>query len=155
MIINWDKSRWRSFPITQQPVWGDATAYLDVMKQLNSLPALVFAGESRTLKRELAEAALGRAFVLQAGDCAETFVQCHGPTIHNLLKVILQMAVILTYAGEKKVVKIGRIAGQYAKPRSTDYEIIDGDRIQAYRGDMVNSAEPSLAARIPNPRRML
>ena len=133
----WTKSSWRSFPARQQPLWPDSRACEDTLKKLSYLPALVFAGESRSLKQDLAEALEGKAFVLQAGDCAEDFSRCHGPFIHNLLKVILQMSVIITYAGERKVVKIGRIAGQYAKPRSFDTEKIGNLIIPSYRGDMV------------------
>ncbi len=151
----WSKTSWRNFPIQQQPVWPDTALRDKVLKKIARLPSLVFAGESRSLKELLAEASEGKAFVLQAGDCAEDFNRCHGPLIHNLLKVILQMSIILTYAGEKKVVKIGRIAGQYAKPRSSPTESI-GDRvIPSYRGDMVNSPEPTLRARTPDPQRML
>jgi 3-deoxy-7-phosphoheptulonate synthase len=96
------------------------------------------------LQKQLAAAIQGKAFILQAGDCAEDFARCHGPSIHDVLKVILQMAIVIAYAGEKKVVKVGRIAGQYAKPRSSDTETIDGQKIPVYRGDMVNSPEPTL-----------
>ena len=151
----WTKSSWRSFTAQQQPLWPDARACEDTLKKLAHLPALVFAGESRSLKKNFAEVLEGKAFVLQAGDCAEEFSRCHGPDIHNLLKVILQMSIILTYAGEKKVVKIGRIAGQYAKPRSSDTEMVDGQKIPSYRGDMVNSPDPTLEGRMPDPRRLL
>ena len=151
----WTKFTWRSFPIKQQPAWPDKGVCEDTLKRLSGLPALVFAGETRMLKQQLAEALEGKAFVLQAGDCAEDFSRCHGPLIHNLLKVILQMSVIITYAGERKVVKIGRIAGQYAKPRSSDTEAIGALVIPSYRGDMVNSPEPTLEARTPDPRRIL
>ena len=99
----WTKTSWRDFTIQQQPVWPDQTARDAVLQKISQLPALVFAGESRALTQLLAEASEGRAFVLQAGDCAEDFLRCHGPMIHDLLKVILQMSIILTYAGEKKV----------------------------------------------------
>jgi len=152
---SWKKSSWRAFPAKQQPLWPDRHAAEEVLKKISHLPALVFAGESRSLKQELAEVLDGRAFVLQAGECSEDFSRCHGPYIHNLLKVILQMSVIITYAGEKKVVKIGRLAGQYAKPRSMDTEKV-GDRIvSSYRGDMINSPEPTPEARVPDPKRML
>lgn len=152
---SWTKSGWRAFPTRQQPAWPDAALCGEVLATLSRLPALVFAGESRSLKRSLAEVIEGNAFVLQAGDCSEEFSRCHGPSIHDLLKVILQMSVILTYAGERKVVKIGRIAGQYAKPRSSDNETVDGRTIPVYRGDMVNGSDPTLEARLPDPRRML
>jgi len=151
----WTKSSWHSFPVCQQPYWPDAVTCEETLKTLSHLPALVFAGETRALKRQLADAVEGKAFALQCGDCAEDFSRCHGPDIHNLLKVILQMSIILAYAGEKRIVRIGRIAGQYAKPRTSDTEIIDGQEIPSYRGDMVNSPEPTLTARTPDPRRML
>ena len=151
----WTRSSWRSFPAKQQPVWPETDVARETLKKISHLPALVFAGESRSLKRNLAEVLEGKAFVLQAGECSEEFSRCHGPYIHNLLKVILQMSVIITYAGEKKVVKIGRMAGQYAKPRSMDTEKIGRKTIPSYRGDMVNSSEPRLEARIPDPKRML
>jgi len=151
----WTKFSWRSFPAQQQPLWPDAHACEDTLKKLSKLPALVFAGESRSLKQQLAEVLEGKAFVLQAGECSEDFSRCHGPCIHDLLKVILQMSIILTYAGEKRVIKIGRIAGQYAKPRSSDTETIGGLVIPSYRGDMVNSPEPTLEARKPDPCRIL
>jgi len=152
---HWTKTSWRSFPIKQQPVWPDADIRDDVLQKIARLPSLVFAGETRSLKKSLAEASKGRAFVLQAGDCAENFSRCHGPLIHNLLKVILQMSIILTYAGEKKVVKIGRLAGQYAKPRSSETETIGDLVLPSYRGDMINSPEPTLEARTPDPKRIL
>ncbi len=151
----WTRSSWRTFPARQQPAWPDAGARDETFKTLAHLPALVFAGESRTLKRNLGEVLEGKAFVLQAGDCSEEFARCHGPSIHDLLKVILQMSVILTYAGERKVVKIGRIAGQYAKPRSSETEVVNERELPVYRGDMVNSPEPTPEARRPDPRRML
>lgn len=151
----WHKSSWHSFPIKQQPQWPDKNELLKILKDLSQLPAIVFAGESRMLKNELAKVSEDKVFLLQGGDCSEDFSGCNGPRIHNLLRVILQMAIILTYVGEKRVVKIGRIAGQYAKPRSADSEIIDGVEIPSYRGDMVNSPEPTLEARTPDPRRIL
>jgi len=151
----WTKSGWRSFEARQQPLWPVGTSYDETLSALSELPPLVFAGESRTLKNQLAQVAEGKAFVLQCGDCAEDFSRCNGPAVRELLKVILQMSVILTYAGEKRVIKIGRIAGQYAKPRSSDTELVNGLEMPSYRGDMVNSPEPTMAARIPDPRRML
>ena len=152
---DWHKSSWRSFPIKQQPVWPDISICEDTFSKLSDLPALVFAGETRDLKKELAEVIEGKALVLQAGDCAEDFSRCNGPRIHDLLKVILKMSIILAYAGEKKIVKIGRMAGQYAKPRSADTETVGELTIPSYRGDMVNRPEPTLEARTPDPRRIL
>lgn len=151
----WTKESWRSFPVLQQPVWPDAGVCSDTLKKISNLPALVFAGETRMLKLQLAEALEGNAFVLQAGDCSEDFSRCNGPRIHDLLKVILKMSIIIAYSGEKKVVKIGRIAGQYVKPRSSDTEKIGTLELPSYRGDMVNSPEPTLEARIPDPHRIL
>jgi len=151
----WSKSNWRSFPVYQQPQWPDKQLLAEELNKVSRLPALVFAGETRALKRQLAEAVEGRAFVLHCGDCAEDFSSCHGPRIHDLLKVILQMSIILAYAGEKQVVRIGRIAGQYAKPRSSDTETINGIEIPSYRGDMVNSPESTPEARMPDPRRIV
>ncbi len=152
---NWKKDGWRAFPAKQQPSWPDAAGRDDVLRKISKLPALVFAGETRALKSDLAEAGRGNAFVLQGGDCAEDFQGCHGPFIHNLLNVILRAAMILSYGGEKRIIKIGRIAGQYAKPRSSDTEKVGGKEIPTYRGDMVNGSEPTLEARTPDPRRML
>ncbi len=152
---DWTKNSWRSFPALQQPVWPEAAVRDESLAKLARLPALVFAGESRSLIQQLADVAAGKAFVLQAGDCSEDFSRCHGPHIHDLLKVILQMSIILAYSGEKKVVKIGRMAGQYAKPRSSDTETVNGIEIPSFRGDMINSAEPTLKARTPDPRRVV
>lgn len=150
----WTKSAWRSYPARQQPPWPDLAVYEQVLQDMSELPPLVFAGEVRTLREQLAEAGEGKAFVLQCGDCAEDFSRCTGPAIREMLKVILQMSVVLAYAGERRVVKIGRMAGQYAKPRSSDTELVDGVELPSYRGDMVNSPEPTAEARTPDPRRM-
>lgn len=154
-MTEWIREGWRKFNATQQPVWPDITEYEDVLKQLAELPALVYAGETRTLVNNLADAAKGEAFILQCGDCSEDFSSCNGPRIHALIKVILQMSLILSYSGEKKVVNIGRIAGQYAKPRSSNTEIINNREILSYRGDMINSPEPTHEARTPDPGRII
>lgn len=151
----WNRSSWRNYKVIHNPVWPDEALCKDILYQLTQLPALVFAGETRKLKRELAEVMDGKSFVLQAGDCSENFSFCNGPRIHDLLKVILRMALILAYSGEKKIVKIGRMAGQYAKPRSSDVEIISDLEIPIFRGEMINSPEPTIEARTPDPRRML
>ncbi|NWF49024.1 MAG: 3-deoxy-7-phosphoheptulonate synthase [Ignavibacteriaceae bacterium] len=151
----WSKTSWRRFNALQQPVWPDKKTTTEILEKISKLPALVFAGETRALKQHLAEAARGDAFVLQGGDCSEDFDRCNGPIIHRLLDVILQMSIILSYGCEKKIVKIGRIAGQYAKPRTSDTEIVNGITLPSYRGDMVNSVEPTVAARTPDPKRML
>lgn len=147
---NWTKTSWQKFEAKQQPNWPDLNKLEQIKETISKLPPLVFAGEIRTLKNKLANAAQGNAFLLQGGDCAEEFSQCEAPIIRENLKVILQMAVILTYAGQKPVIKVGRIAGQFAKPRSRDTEVIDGTEYPSYRGDMVNRPEPHLEARKPN-----
>lgn len=151
----WTKKSWQKFPALQQPNWPDQKAYGEAVGTISKLPPLVFAGEVRVLKAMLAKAAAGKAFLLQGGDCAEDFSMCTAPGIRETLKVILQMAVIMTYAGGKPVVKIGRMAGQYAKPRSSDTENVNGKDIFSYRGDMVNSPEPTEEARRPDPERMV
>lgn len=151
----WTKKGWKEFPAMQQPNWPDPAAYQAAVDAIGTMPPLVFAGEIRTLRALLADAARGEAFLLQGGDCAEDFARCTAPAIRETLKVILQMAVVLTYAGGKPVAKVGRIAGQYAKPRSSDTERVNGIEIPSYRGDMVNSMEPVPAARQPDPRRMV
>jgi 3-deoxy-7-phosphoheptulonate synthase len=151
----WTKTSWRQFPALQQPNWPDQVVYDQVQAEIAELPPLVFAGEIRDLKAQLALAAAGDAFVLQGGDCAEEFAMCKAPVIRELLKVILQMAVVISYAGGKPVVKLGRIAGQYAKPRSSDTEMVNGVELPSYRGDMVNAIDPTPEARRPDPRRML
>jgi len=152
---NWNKSSWKNHTALQQPNWPDADHLEQVLATIGKLPPLVFAGEIRTLKEQLADAAAGKAFLLQGGDCSEDFANCTAPGIRETLKVILQMAAVLSYAGGKPVIKVGRIAGQYAKPRSSDTENVNGVEIPSYRGDMVNSPEPVAEARVPDPERML
>ncbi len=151
----WSRTGWRNYPIKQQPEWPDKKSAREVFEALSKLPALVFAGETRSLIQKLASAADGKQFVLQCGDCAEDFSECNGPRIHALLKVMLQMSIVLKYSGGKKVVNIGRICGQYAKPRSSDTEQVNGNIIPSYRGDMINSPEPTVEARKPDPKRIL
>lgn len=152
---DWTKSSWHNFPALQQPNWPDPEEYRGVLQSISQLPPLVFAGEIRNLKAKLARAVTGDAFLLQGGDCAEDFQQCTAPSIRESLKVILQMAIVLTYAGGKPVIKVGRIAGQYAKPRSSDTETIGNVELPSYRGDMVNSPEFTAEARKPDPQRLL
>ncbi len=152
---SWSKSSWQKLTALQQPSWPDKVELDRVLQTLNTLPPLVFAGEIRDLKANLAKAVKGDAFLLQGGDCSEEFSRCTAPNIRDSLKVLLQMAVILTYAGGKPVVKVGRIAGQYAKPRSSDTEMVNGVELPSYRGDMANAVEPTLDARIPDPQRLL
>jgi len=151
---SWTPSSWRARPAAQQPDWPDEGALDDVLKALSTLPPLVFAGEVRALTGALGEVAAGRAFLLQAGDCAESFDAFTADAIRDKLKVILQMAVVLTYGAGLPVVKMGRIAGQFAKPRSSPTERIGDQDIPAYRGDMVNDAAPTAQARIPDPGRL-
>lgn len=152
---NWTKSSWQSLSALQQPNWPNEEKLKSSLETISKLPPLVFAGEIRTLKNLLGEAAQGRAFLLQGGDCSEDFDKCTAPGIRETLKVILQMAVVLSYAGGKPVIKVGRIAGQYAKPRSADTEMVNGVELPSYRGDMVNSPEPLAEFRTPDPERMV
>jgi 3-deoxy-7-phosphoheptulonate synthase len=146
---------WRQLPIKQQPQWPDARAVESVSAQLSTLPPLVFAGEVDTLRSRLAQAAQGKAFLLQGGDCAETFAGATADKIRNRIKTVLQMAVVLTYAAEMPVIKMGRMAGQFAKPRSSDTETRDGVTLPAYRGDIVNGYDFTEEARTANPERLL
>ncbi len=155
MSITWSPPSWRERPAGQQPEWPDETALGRALDELKSLPPLVFAGEARQLKSSLAEAARGQAFVLQAGDCAESFSDFSADSIRDKLKVILQMAVVLTYASGLPVVKVGRIAGQFAKPRSKPLQEKDGVSIPAFRGHAVNGDAFDPEARRPDPQRML
>ncbi len=151
----WTPASWQDKPALQQPTWPDASALAQAEKTLAGLPPLVFAGEARGLQGLLAEVAAGRAFVLQAGDCAESFHDFSADSIRDKLKVILQMAVVLTYGSGVPVVKIGRIAGQFAKPRSADTETINGVELPSFRGHNVNDVAPTLEARTPDPQRLI
>ena len=146
---------WRDRPAAQQPDWPDPGAVAAVTREIARIPPLVFAGECDNLKDRLAAVARGEAFVLQGGDCAETFEGSTADAIRGKLRTLLQMAVVLTYAASVPVVKIGRLAGQFAKPRSSATESRDGTELPAYRGDAVNGLEFTAAARTPDPRRML
>jgi 3-deoxy-7-phosphoheptulonate synthase len=152
---DWSPDSWRAFSAAQQPDWPDAGALDRALDQLRRVPPLVFAGEARTLTAALGEAAAGRAFVLQAGDCAESFDAFSADTIRDKLKVILQMAVVLTYGSGVPTVKIGRIAGQFAKPRSSSTETRDGVALPSFRGDMVNDYAFEAGARTADPDRLL
>lgn len=152
---NWDIKSWRSKVALQQPVYDNLQELEEVEKELNQFPPLVFAGEARSLKAHLAKVSKGEAFLLQGGDCAESFADFNAVRIRDLFKVILQMAVVLTYAGACPIVKVGRLAGQFAKPRSSDMETIDGVTLPSYRGDIINGMEFSKEARVANPRRIL
>ena len=155
MKRKWESNSWVNYPVLQQPHWPDINKYNEIITTISRLPALVFAGETRCLIDDLAEAGRGNAFVLQAGDCSEDFDSCHGPLIHSMLKAILQMALTISYGLQTRVIKIGRIAGQYAKPRTSDFENVNGLRLPSYRGDMVNAIEATLKARTPNPSRIM
>ena len=155
MDRTWTPSRWRHLPAEQQPEWPDPHALDQTLKALSTLPPLVFAGEARSLQRALAEVAGGGAFLLQAGDCAESFHDFTADSIRDKLKVILQMAVVLTYGAGVPVVKLGRIAGQFAKPRSSPTEVVDGRVLPSFRGHVINDDAPSESGRTPDPTRML
>ncbi len=155
MTSPWSPDSWRSRPAAQQPRWPDEAALDRAHKHLGSLPPLVFAGEARALTARLAEVAEGKAFLLQAGDCAESFEAFSADAIRDKLKVILQMAVVLTYSTGVPVLKVGRIAGQFAKPRSADVELVDGVELPSFRGHMVNDVAPTAAARQPDPERLV
>jgi 3-deoxy-7-phosphoheptulonate synthase len=152
---SWSAASWRKFPAAQQPVWPDADALKKAEARLSTLPPLVFAGEARHLTRDLAEVGNGQAFLLQAGDCAESFADFTADSIRDKLKIILQMAVALTYAAGVPVVKVGRIAGQFAKPRSTDTETIGDVELASFRGHMVNDDAFETDARRPDPERLV
>ena len=151
----WTPDSWRSSPIVQVPVYPDESKLSEAERELRHFPPLVFAGEARRLKRLLAEVAQGRAFLLQGGDCAESFAEFHPNNIRDMFRVLLQMAVVLTFGAAVPVVKVGRLAGQFAKPRSSDTETIEGLTLPAYRGDMINGMEFTPEARAPQPERML
>ena len=151
----WTPDSWRAKPVQQVPDYPDAKALADVEKQLATFPPLFFAGEARELKAELANVAAGNGFLLQGGDCAESFAEHGADNIRDFFRVFLQMAVVLTYAGALPVVKVGRIAGQFAKPRSSPMEKKDGKELPSYRGDIVNGPEFTPESRIPDPKRQL
>lgn len=148
-------SSWRNFPILQQPVYPDQNQLELVESTLSGLPPLVFAQEIRDLKLSLGEVSKGRGFVLQGGDCAESFADFSANRIRDTFKVLLQMAIVLTFAGGRPVTKIARVAGQFAKPRSADFEEADGIALPSYRGDIINAADFDENSRIPDPQRML
>lgn len=154
MSAIWTPKTWRDRPAVQMPNYPDARALSVVEDRLRNYPPLVFAGEARNLKAKLASVARGEAFLLQGGDCAESFAEFHPDSIRDTFRVLLQMAVVLTFGAAMPVVKVGRMAGQFAKPRSEDLETIDGVTLPSYRGDMVNGPEFTPEARIPNPERL-
>jgi 3-deoxy-7-phosphoheptulonate synthase len=155
MTQGWTKSTWRTRPRIQMPDYLDAARLDAVEAQLRQYPPLVFAGEVRALKRKLGEAARGEAFLLQGGDCAESFAEFNADSIRDTFKVLLQMAIVLTYGAKVPVVKVGRMAGQFAKPRSAPTEVVNGQELPSYRGDIINGFDFTPEARIPDPNRML
>ncbi len=152
---NWTPQSWRDKPILQVPAYPDQARLDAAEAQLKKFPPLVFAGEARELKHQLRDVAEGRAFLLQGGDCAESFAEHGADHIRDFFRVFLQMAIVLTHGASKPVVKVGRIAGQFAKPRSADTETIDGVTLPSYRGDIINDIAFTPEARIPDPERLL
>jgi 3-deoxy-7-phosphoheptulonate synthase len=151
----WTPNSWRNKPIVQQPAYADADKVRQVEQQLADFPPLVFAGEIRSLHKKLEQVSQGKAFLLQGGDCAETFTEFNANKIRDTFKVLLQMAVVMTFAGSVPVIKVGRMAGQFAKPRSSDTETKDGVTLPTYRGDIINDNAFTPEARIPDPERLL
>ncbi|WP_321363509.1 class II 3-deoxy-7-phosphoheptulonate synthase [uncultured Celeribacter sp.] len=154
-MTDWVKTAWRNKPRVQMPDYTDAAALNAVEAQLAKYPPLVFAGEARKLKRDLAKASRGEAFLLQGGDCAESFAEFGGDQIRDTFKVMLQMAMVLTFGAKVPVIKVGRMAGQFAKPRSAPTETANGVELPSYRGDIINGFDFTPEARIPDPNRML
>ena len=152
---SWDRAGWRGFARVQMPDYPDPAALAAVEDQLRRYPPLVFAGEVRRLKTQLADVGRGRGFLLQGGDCAESFAEFSADNLRDTFKVLLQMAVVLTWGAQMPVVKVGRMAGQFAKPRSAPTEVIDGVELPSYRGDIINGFDFTPEARIPDPQRML
>ena len=151
----WAKTNWRDKPRVQMPDYQDQKKLSSVEETLGNFPPLVFAGEVRNLKEEFAKVSRGQAFMLQGGDCAESFSEFSANLLRDTFKVMLQMAVVLTFASKKPVVKIGRMAGQFAKPRSEPFEVINGQKVPSYRGDIINDIASELESREPDPERML
>ncbi len=155
MAKDWTPESWRGYPAAQMPAYDDADVLASVESKLAGYPPLVFAGEARQLRKKLAEVCEGRAFMLQGGDCAEAFADFNPNTIRDTLRVLLQMSVVLTYGAALPVVKVGRMAGQFAKPRSSDVEAQDGVELPSYRGDIVNAMPFDADSRKPDPERQL
>ncbi len=153
--MTWQPNSWRTFPIQQVPEYPDLERLKAVETIIASRPPLVFAGEAQNLFKRLGAVSRGEAFLLQGGDCAESFVEFSANNIRDSFKVFLQMAVVLTYGASMPVIKIGRLAGQFAKPRSTPTEVIDGIELPSYRGDMINGPAFTEDDRTPDPRRLL
>jgi 3-deoxy-7-phosphoheptulonate synthase len=154
-MTDWSPTSWKSRPATQQPAYPDPAALEAVVGQMTRLPPLVTSWEIESLKSQLAEAAEGRRFLLQGGDCAENFQECESGTIADKLKILLQMSLVLVHGTRKRVIRVGRFAGQYAKPRSEDTETRDGVTLPSYRGDLVNHLPFTEEARRPDPTLLL
>ncbi|OUR71353.1 3-deoxy-7-phosphoheptulonate synthase [Marinomonas sp. 42_23_T18] len=154
-MSQWDVTSWRTKEALQQPIYPDLAHLKAVEDKLSAMPPLVFAGEARQLQGALAKVAQGKSFLLQGGDCAESFAEFHANNIRDTFKVMLQMSVVLTFAGKCPIVKIGRMAGQFAKPRSANTETIGGIELPSYRGDIINGIDFTEKARIPDPERLM
>jgi len=154
-MSTWNPSSWREKPILQQPTYPNSQKLEAVLKELKNYPPLVFAGEARSLKEQLANVSQGKAFLLQGGDCAESFSEFHATNIRDTFKALMQMAVVMTYAGGVPVVKVGRLGGQFAKPRSSDTETQNGVTLDSYRGDIINGIDFDEKSRVPDPERMI
>ena len=155
MTTRWSPDSWRRKPVSQMPAFPDAEALRAVEAQLAGFPPLVFAGEARKLTKALAKVASGDSFLLQGGDCAESFAEHSADNIRDFFRVFMQMAVVMTFAAASPVVKVGRVAGQFAKPRSSDVESVDGVELPSYRGDIVNDIDFTQKSRTPDPQRQL
>tara|TARA_B100000795_G_scaffold251888_1_gene221022 strand:+ start:1051 stop:2400 length:1350 start_codon:yes stop_codon:yes gene_type:complete len=155
MNSDWNIDSWRNFPVKHQPTYGDANVLKNTEERLKSLPPLVFAGEARTLKEKLASVSEGKAFLLQGGDCAESFAEFNADNLRDTFRLILQMAAVLTYGASLPIVKVGRLAGQFAKPRSEATENRDGIELPSYLGDIINGIEFTKEQRAPDPERMI
>ena len=155
MPEKWSPDSWHGLPIQQQPDYDDPAALKATLDEVRGLPPLVFAGEARQLRATLADVAEGRAFLLQGGDCAESFAEFSADNIRDMFRVLMQMAVVMTFAAACPIVKVGRLAGQFAKPRSAPTEALDGTELPSYRGDIVNGMDFTAEARMPDPARLL
>ena len=155
MAQNWNPTSWRNKPILQVPDYPEQTKLEETEARLSKFPPLVFAGEARALKNNLAKVANGEAFLLQGGDCAEAFAEHEGDNIRDFFRAFLQMSAVLTYGAQSPVIKVGRIAGQFAKPRSSNFETKDGVELPSYRGDIINGIEFNEEARVPDPERQV
>ena len=155
MNSDWSIDSWREFTVKHQPTYSDIGALKSVEEKLKSLPPLVFAGEARTLKEKLANVSEGKAFLLQGGDCAESFAEFNADNLRDTFRLILQMAAVLTYGASLPIIKVGRLAGQFAKPRSEPIENREGTKLPSYLGDIINGIEFTKKQREPDPERMI